>query len=198
MLNWRKQWADKTNTNNSSVSDIMDSSHCYVIVVVVIATWKQNTTRAASTRPVTFVLPAFEQEDGNKKGQKEMKRRVEMEKRMMEGKNLNHSWLLAFNNNNKIKSHTILNRTLFKRQNKTEWDFFVCVCVCVCVALFEEEDSLENLHSVLFWLIKKCSVEPFMWMTGKKRAPHVDHICQQKKKEDDQVKVPQIPVTFKL
>ena len=49
-------------------------------------------------------------------------------------------------------------------------ELFVCVCVvcvcvvCVCVVCvrvvcgFEGEDSLENLHSVLFCLIKKYSV----------------------------------------
>ena len=33
----------------------------------------------------------------------------------------------------------------------------VCVCVyaCVCVRGFEEEDSLENVHSALFCVIKK-------------------------------------------
>ena len=36
---------------------------------------------------------------------------------------------------------------------------FVCVCI---VRGFEEEDSLETLHSVLFCLIKKRSVEPYV------------------------------------
>ena len=43
-------------------------------------------------------------------------------------------------------------------------ELFVCVCVvCVCVVCgFEGEDSLEHLHSVLFCLIKKYSVETFV------------------------------------
>ena len=40
-------------------------------------------------------------------------------------------------------------------------DLFVFAFVCN----FEEEDSLENLHSVLFCLIKKRSVQPFLSVT---------------------------------
>ena len=45
---------------------------------------------------------------------------------------------------------------------------FVCFCI---VDGFEKEDSLENLHSVLFRLIKKRSVQPFacFWSFSERR-----------------------------
>ena len=38
---------------------------------------------------------------------------------------------------------------------------FVCFCT---VCSFEEEDSLKKLHSVLFYLFKKRSVETFVFL----------------------------------